>query len=49
MVLFDKHVGIVSYKRSKKSITYVIHHANQIYYEEDILKRMDVVGHYRIS
>ncbi len=51
IVIFDKHVGIVSDRRNKEGITYVIHHANpyQIYYEEDILKRMDVVGHYRIS
>lgn len=52
IVVFDKHIGIVSDKRNKKGIPYVIHHANpyQIYYEEDILEdRDDIVGHYRIS
>lgn len=52
IVIFKKHIGIVSDKRNKKGITYIIHHANelQINYEEDILeKRNDIVGHYRIS
>lgn len=52
IVVFDKHIGVVSDKRNKKGIPYVIHHANpyQIYYEEDILEdRDDIVGHYRIS
>lgn len=52
IVIFKKHIGIVSDKRNKKGITYIIHHANelQINYEEDILeKRDDIVGHYRIS
>lgn len=52
IVVFKKHIGIVSDKRNKKSITFVIHHYSpyQIYYEEDILeKRDDIVAHYRIS
>lgn len=52
IVIFKKHIGIVSDKRNKKGISFVIHHANefQVYYEEDILeKRTDIVGHYRIS
>lgn len=52
IVIFKKHIGIVSDKRNKKGITYIIHHANelQINYEQDILeKRNDIVGHYRIS
>lgn len=52
IVVFKKHIGIVSDKRNKKSITFVIHHYSpyQVYYEEDILeKRDDIVAHYRIS
>lgn len=52
IVLFKKHIGIISDKRNKKGIPFVIHHANpfQLSYEEDILERRnDIVGHYRIS
>lgn len=52
IVVFKNHIGIVSDKRNKDGITYVIHHANpyQISYEEDILKNDGyVIAHYRIS
>lgn len=52
IVVFKKHIGIISDKRNRKGIPFVIHHANpfQRYYEEDILnKRNDIIGHYRIS
>ena len=52
IVIFQKHIGIVSNNRNKNGVTFVIHHANpyQKYYEEDILEsRNDIVGHYRIS
>ena len=52
IVVFKKHIGIVSDKRNRKGINFVIHHANpyQRYYEEDILdNRDDIIGHYRIS
>lgn len=52
IIVFKKHIGIVSDKRNKNGIPFVIHHANpyQIHYEEDILKhRDDIIGHYRIS
>ena len=52
IVVFKNHIGIVSDKRNKKGISFIIHHANpyQRYYEEDILEyRNDIVGHYRIS
>lgn len=51
IVVFEKHIGIVSDRRNRDGVTYVIHHSNpyQKYYEEDILeKRDDIVGHYRI-
>ena len=52
IVVFKKHIGIISNNRNKDGIPFVIHHANpyQLYYEEDILKsRHDIIGHYRIS
>ena len=52
IVIFEKHIGIISDKRNKKGIPYIIHNANpyQLRYEEDILEnRNDIVGHYRIS
>ena len=51
IVVFKKHIGIVSDKRNNKGINYVIHHANpfQINYEEDILEEYEIIGHYRIS
>ena len=52
IVVFKNHIGIVSDKRNKKGISFIIHHANpyQRYYEEDILEyRNDIIGHYRMS
>ena len=52
IVVFKNHIGIVSDKRNKNGISFIIHHANpyQRYYEEDILEyRNDIIGHYRIS
>ncbi len=52
IVVFKKHIGIVSDKRNKNGIPFIIHHANpyQKYYEEDILEsRDDIIGHYRVS
>lgn len=52
IVIFKNHIGVVSDRRNKDGVPYVIHHnsPHQISYEEDILeKRSDIVGHYRIS
>lgn len=52
IVVFKKHIGIVSDKRNKHGVPFVIHHAypNQLNYEEDFLEyRKDIIGHYRIS
>lgn len=52
IVVFKKHIGIVSDQRNKNGVPFVIHHANpyQKYYEEDILEsRHDIIGHYRVS
>jgi len=52
--VFKNHIGVISDKRNKKGIPYVIHHANpmQINYEEDILEvygEENIIGHYRVS
>lgn len=53
IVVFKKHIGIISDNRNINGIPFVIHHANplQIKYEEDILtiNSGDIVGHFRIS
>ena len=52
IIVFKKHIGIVSDKRNKNGVPFIIHHANpyQQRYEEDILEnRDDIVGHFRIS
>lgn len=52
VIVFKKHIGIVSDKRNKNGVPFVIHHANpyQRHFEEDILEnRNDIVGHFRIS
>ena len=52
IVVFKGHIGIVSDKRNKNGVPFVIHHANpyQRVYEEDILEqRDDIIGHFRIS
>lgn len=52
IVIFKNHIGIVSDRRNKDGVPYVIHHNDpqQKNYEQDILEtRNDVVGHYRVS
>ena len=51
IVIFPSHIGIVSDKRNKDGIPFLIHHANPYrrYYEEDVLKMYKIEGHYRIS
>ena len=52
IVVFERHIGIVSDKRNRNGVPFLIHHANpyQIHYEEDVLEdRNDIIGHYRIS
>ena len=50
IVIFPGHIGIISDKRNKKGVPYLIHHGspNQIKYEEDVLSGMEVIGHYRV-
>ena len=52
IVIFERHIGIVSDWRNKNGVPYVIHHNDpwQTAYEQDVLeRRTDIVGHYRIS
>lgn len=51
IVVYPKHIGIVSDKRNKQGIPLIIHHGSsfQWSYEEDRLDRIDtIIGHYRI-
>lgn len=54
IVIFEGHIGIVSDKRNRNGVAYVIHHAGPIQaaYEENILGKWgweNIVGHYRVS
>lgn len=54
IVVFKDHIGIISDKRNKNGIPFLIHHASpmQINYEEDVLELYSkdyIIGHYRIS
>ncbi len=54
IIVFKNHIGIISDKRNKNGIPFLIHHANlmQLNYEEDVLElynKEDIIGHYRIS
>lgn len=50
IVIFKEHIGIVSDRRNRFGVPYLIHHYGpfQRYYEEDVLSmRTDILGHYR--
>ena len=52
IIVFKKHIGIISDKRNADGIPFLIHHSNpaQVNYEQDRLAdRDDIIGHYRIS
>lgn len=51
IVVFPEHIGIISDKRNGKGIPFLIHHASplQFRYEEDVLERYEIIGHFRIS
>lgn len=52
IVIFKNHIGIISDRRNKDGVPYVIHHNDpqQKKYEQDILEtRNDIIGHYRAS
>ena len=45
----NKHIGIVSDKRNKKGIAYIIHNGGQTNREEDYLSKVKPVAHYRFD
>lgn len=52
IVVFQRHIGIVSDRRNKDGVPYLIHHysKHQTSYEQNaLLKWGKVVGHYRMS
>lgn len=52
VVIFRNHIGIVSNRRDRQGIPYVIHHnyRGQTNFEEDILPhRHDLAAHYRVK
>ena len=54
IVIFGtSHIAIISDKRNKKVIPYIIHNAGQINFEEDTLERWNhnkqITGHYRFK
>ncbi|MCR4566568.1 MAG: DUF1287 domain-containing protein [Pseudobutyrivibrio sp.] len=52
IVIWEKHIGLISDSRNSKGQPFVIHNANPIQasYEEDILSTYGkIVGHYRIT
>ena len=53
VVLGNSHIGIISDKRNKKGIPYLLHNAGQLLREEDVLeiynKYNPITGHYRMK
>lgn len=45
----DNHVGIISDRRNKDGIAYVIHNSGQPTREEDYLTKRKITGHYRFD
>ncbi len=45
----NKHIGIISDRRNKKGIPYVIHNSGQTKREEDYLLKDEITGHYRFD
>lgn len=52
IIVFPKHIGIISDRRNSEGIPFMIHHSNpkQKNYEQDVLGgHKDIIGHYRIK
>ncbi len=52
IVIYKKHIAIISEHRNKKGIPFIYHNAspNQLNYEEDVLESFGTIeGHYRMS
>lgn len=51
IVIFPDHIGIVSDRRNREGVPYLLHHYSpvQMTYEEDVLSKYEIIGHYRMS
>lgn len=50
IVIFnDEHIGIISDRRNKNGLNYVIHNYGQPKLEEDFLTKSKITGHYRFD
>lgn len=49
VVFEDKHIGIISDRRNKNGIPFVIHNGGQLNREEDYLTKSKITGHYRFD
>lgn len=52
IVIFKRHIAVVSDRRNKDGVPFIIHNANpfQIHHEEDALSgRDDITGHFRLT
>lgn len=50
IVIFnDEHIGIISDRRNKNGVNYVIHNYGQPNLEEDFLTKSKITGHYRFD
>lgn len=45
----DKHIGIISDRRNKKGVAYLIHNGGQPKREEDALLNYEIIAHYRFD
>ncbi len=51
IVIWKNHIGIISDRRRKDGVCYVLHHGSptQLAYEQDVLEaRGEILGHYRV-
>ena len=45
----DKHIGMLSDKRNRRGVPYLLHHTGQLHHEEDVLSRYTLIAHYRFD
>ena len=49
IIIYDEGLGIVSDKRNKEGISFLIYVKNGIVVEEDIMPKLKIIGHYRFD
>jgi len=49
IIIYDEGLGIVSDRRNKEGITFLIYIKNNIVVEEDIMPKLKILGHYRFD